>query len=347
MSGQSALNFSIVGCGRMGSKYYGMFERGLIKSAHLGSVCDLDMAKMENFKCVYKTNNFEDLLKPEQPETIIISTDSSVHFEQACSAIKSGKNVVIEKPISMHKKQAEALKKLVEQESVKLFPVFQNRYNPHIQNLKLAISKDNIGQIILVSANLFWCRTQAYFDQADWRGSLSEDGGVLLNQGIHILDMLDWLFGPLKLKSAVEGSKLCDIEAPETIVCFLESESGTIINASFSLAARPHDQKTSLTMLTETGYYELGGKALNDLIVPHPLLNSASRDQKKYNESVIISLKELNFPEIYGGFHALFLNDVVSCLKDKKRQIIEVGDAIKSLALIEEIHKILRIKVDV
>ena len=67
----------------------------------------------------------------------------------------------------MQKKQVEALKKLVEQESVKLFPVFQNRYNPHIQNLKLAISKDNIGQIILVSANLFWCRTQAYFDQAD------------------------------------------------------------------------------------------------------------------------------------------------------------------------------------
>ena len=76
-------------------------------------------------------------------------------------------------------------------------------------------------------------------------------------------------------------------------------------------------------------------------------MNSDSKDQKQYYEKRKNLFRELNFPEVYGGFHALFLNDVVSCLKDEKRQMIEVGDAIKSLALIEEIHKFLGIKADV
>lgn len=335
---KNLVSFSLLGCGRMGSKYLSMFSSGLIHNAKITAACDKKGELLTNVNCDFLTTNFGDLCKRDMPKNIIIATDSELHFEHAKKAIEAQKNVIIEKPITMRSSDALVLDKLATKHNVSIFPVLQHRCNPIVQSLKKIVETKKIGKTILVTGNLFWCRNQSYFDQAEWRGKLKTDGGVIFNQGIHLIDLVEWVFGPLQLINATEGRKLCDIEAPETVICNFKNEDGVIVNLNLSLASRPKDQKTSLTILSETGYLEIDGKSLNKIVVKHPLLDHLVSPVPS-SHSIVKTLKEIGLPDVYGEYHVHFLNKVVDALNRVSLAQIDVKSASRTLVLIENIFE--------
>ena len=132
---------------------------------------------------------------------ISICTPSGLHKSHAIQCLKKGVNVLIEKPMALNRKDGNEIIKAGKKYKKKIFVCLQNRYNPTIQLLKKAIDNNKFGKIYFVSVNVFWNRGQNYYDQDKWRGTKKFDGGALMNQYIHFIDLLIWLFGPIKKKT--------------------------------------------------------------------------------------------------------------------------------------------------
>ena len=130
-------------------------------------------------------------------DLISICTPSGLHKTHAVQCLKKGVNVLIEKPMALNKNDA---KEIINFGKIykKIFVCLQNRYNPTIQILKKALDKGELGKIYFVNVNIFWNRDQKYYDQDKWRGTKKFDGGALMNQSIHFVDLLIWLFGPIQ-----------------------------------------------------------------------------------------------------------------------------------------------------
>ena len=142
--------------------------------------------------------------------------------------------------------------------------VFQNRFNKSIQFLKELVEKKKFGKIVSVSIKLLWCRYQNYYND-EWHGKWKDDGGVINQQAIHHVDVMRWLFGPIKSVCAVSSNRLNKLQAEDTmhvLVKFLSGFNGTI---EATTATRPLDLEASITVLGEKGRIVISGIALNQI----------------------------------------------------------------------------------
>ena len=108
--------------------------------------------------------------------------------------------------MAINVKDAERMIKTFQELNKKLFVVKQVRFSQSIQMIKKALEEKRFGQVYMINLNLFWTRPQEFYDTADWRGTLAMDGGTLLNQGSHYIDLIDWLFGPVTQVSAMNAT---------------------------------------------------------------------------------------------------------------------------------------------
>ena len=140
---------------------------------------------------------------------------------------------------------------------VELFVVKQNRRNFTLQLLKNAIEKGRFGRIYMVNVNVFWTRPQEYYDSAKWRGTWEFDGGALMNQASHYVDLLDWLIGPIESLQAYTATLARNIEVEDTGVVSLKWRSGALGSLNVSMLTYPKNLEGSITVLGEKGTFEL------------------------------------------------------------------------------------------
>src|SRR5690606_17599611 len=124
-----------------------------------------------------------------------VTTSSGSHAEISKQVLQAGKHLIVEKPIAMTYQEAEQLIQLAEQQNVTLSVISQNRYKDHVVQAKRVIDQGGLGRLVLIEALTPYYRDQVYYDSADWRGTLKEDGGALMNQGIHFIDLMLWFGG--------------------------------------------------------------------------------------------------------------------------------------------------------
>ena len=214
------LNFAILGCGRISISHIKAIiaERN---RCNLIAICD---KSIENLDSTYnyakkefndkniildllKFKNLKDLLSAHKNKDIhidllIICTPSAMHAKQTIEAAKYGINICTEKPMALNVKDCKEMIRICKNKKVRLFIVKQNRLNTTLQDLKAKLNKGMFGKIGIVSLNVFWHRPQSYYDQANWRGTKSFDGGALMNQASHYVDLLEWLIGPIESVSS-------------------------------------------------------------------------------------------------------------------------------------------------
>jgi len=209
---------------------------------------------------------------------------------------------------------------------VRLFVVKQNRYNSTLQLLKNAVSKGRFGQIYSVAINVFWSRPQQYYDSAKWRGTWEFDGGALMNQASHYVDLIDWLIGPVESVQAQIGTLARNIEVEDSAVVGLRWRSGALGSINVTMLSFRENFEGSITILGEKGTVRVGGVAVNridhwDFLEQHP------DDQR---------IKEANYQtdSVYGFGHTAYYKNLIDCLRGQDQPMTDGREGLRSLELL-------------
>ncbi|MCP1310616.1 Gfo/Idh/MocA family protein [Paenibacillus tyrfis] len=231
MSDQSRkVRFAVVGCGGISSSHFTGIERA--PEAELAAVCDVDACRAEQYGAKYGVKAYTDygqLLTNPDVDVVCLCTPSGMHAGQTIQAAEAGKHVVCEKPMAIRLSDAERMIEACDVIGVKLATIFPRRMSPASQFVKKLLDDGKLGRLSLCSGYVKFYRDQAYYDSAGWRGTWAMDGGgAMMNQGIHTIDLLQWLAGPVDSLHGYARNVLRDIEVEDTAVASLQFKSGAL-----------------------------------------------------------------------------------------------------------------------
>ncbi len=179
------------------------------------------------------------LLARRDVEVVCVCVPSGLHTVIGIQAAKAGKHLVVEKPIDVGLDAADRLIDAAQAAGVALTVISQHRFDPGLVELKRLLDDRALGRLVLGEASTKWYRTQGYYDSAAWRGTYALDGGSLMNQGVHYVDLLRWCMGPAAEISAVCSTQAHQMEAEDTALAVVRFASGAVGTIMSSTAAFP------------------------------------------------------------------------------------------------------------
>src|SRR5919112_2746897 len=222
------IRFALVGCGRISANHFNAIEKHGDR-AELVGVCDIDpeaLAKAEARTGAPGFRSLDALLAGTDADVVILATPSGVHADEAAQVAAARRHVMTEKPMATRWRDGKRMVHACDQAGVHLFVVKQNRRNATLQLLKRAVEKRRFGRIYMVTINVFWSRPQSYYDSAKWRGTWEFDGGALMNQASHYVDLVDWLIGPVESVQAYVATLARNIQVEDTATVGVRWRSG-------------------------------------------------------------------------------------------------------------------------
>src|SRR5688572_28699142 len=245
------IRFALVGCGRISKNHFDALAKHT-ERAELVAVCDVDSAALDAAVSRNGARGFLDLgamLKESDADVIVLATPSGIHAAQAIQVAGASRHVMTEKPMATRWEDGKRMVHACDEAGVRLFVVKQNRHNATLQLAKRAVERERFGRIYMVTLNVFWSRPQSYYDSAAWRGTWEFDGGALMNQASHYIDLLDWLIGPVESVMAYTGTLARDIEVEDTGVAAIRWRNGALGTVNVSMLAYPKNMEGSITVL--------------------------------------------------------------------------------------------------
>ena len=225
----NTVKFGIIGCGSIAAwhaKAIEMSINGILSGVADGRKENAErFAKEHNVKCF---NSIDEMLKSNEIDAVTICTPSGFHAEYALSAIKEGKHILVEKPLAITNEDCKKVIDAAKEKGVCAGVISQHRFKDAIQELKKFVSEGKLGKLITGDLLMKYYRSQEYYDSSNWRGTWALDGGSLMNQGIHGVDLLLYIMGPVKRVFGCINTLTHDIEAEDTSVATVEFQSGAL-----------------------------------------------------------------------------------------------------------------------
>ena len=236
------LRFGILGCGVIGP-HHARAIAGL-ESAELVAVADIVPDLAEDLAGEHECpaySSLEGMLSGVDLDVVCVCTPSGMHAENAITVLEAGKDVVIEKPVDVTLEAADRLLEVQRATGRKVAVVSQHRFDAATRAVHEAVTNGEFGRMTSGTAEVRWWRSQSYYDSGGWRGTWELDGGgVLINQAIHSLDLLQWLMGPVIEVTAYTGLLAHErIEVEDTAVAILKFASGALGTIMATTAAFP------------------------------------------------------------------------------------------------------------
>ena len=322
------IKIALVGCGRISKNHFDAIKQHR-NNLELVSVCDNDPQALsdavENTK-VEGFNRLSKLLEKSDADVFTLCTPSGLHAEQAAMIANSGIHVITEKPMATRWDDGKNMVSVCDRAYVRLFVVKQNRANATLQLLKQAISKNRFGKIYTVALNVFWSRPQSYYDQAHWRGTWEFDGGALMNQASHYIDLLDWLIGPVASVHAMTGTLARNIEVEDTAVMNVRWRSGTLGTVNVTMLTYPKNYEGTITIIGEKGTVRVGGLAVNEI------QRWEFEDTQPEDES--INDASYQTTSVYGFGHPSYYENVIKVLRGECEPETDGREGLKSLEIL-------------
>jgi UDP-N-acetyl-2-amino-2-deoxyglucuronate dehydrogenase len=322
------IKIAIVGCGRISKNHFGSIEQHS-DEMELAAVCDIDSAVLAEHAEKYKVPTYrdmEEMLKNEQLDLVVLCTPSGCHSDQAVLAAKHKVHIITEKPMATRWNDGVRMVKACDETGVRLFVVKQNRRNTTLQLLKRAVSEKRFGKIHMVHLNVFWTRLQSYYDQGNgWRGTWEFDGGALMNQASHYVDLLDWLIGPVEKVQAMMSTTR-DIEVEDTGVLNIKWRNGALGSMSVTMLTYPKNLEGSITILGEKGTVRIGGVAVNDIQLWQ------FEESRDYDQQIQSANYETT--SVYGFGHPLYYKNVIEVLRGNAKPETDGREGLKSLEIL-------------
>jgi UDP-N-acetyl-2-amino-2-deoxyglucuronate dehydrogenase len=323
---------ALVGCGRISRNHFEALRKvgGLTLTAVCDVVLERALASAEQ-EGVPAFSSYEEMLQRVECDIVSICTPSGLHAAQGALAARAGKHVITEKPMAISLGQADELVKACDDAGVFLFVVKQNRLNPPIQLLRRAVDKGRFGRIFIANTTVRWQRPQEYYDAAPWRGTWEFDGGAIMNQASHYVDLIQWLVGPVESVMAKTATQARRIEAEDSGVALLKFRSGALGVIEVNVLTYPRNIEGSITILGEKGSVKIGGTAVNR--VEHWQFADYDDDDK------LVDSASTNPPNVYGFGHEGYYRNVLSVLRGEAQPQTDGRAGRKSLELILGIYE--------
>jgi UDP-N-acetyl-2-amino-2-deoxyglucuronate dehydrogenase len=272
-------------------------------------------------------------------DAVALCTPSGLHPKHGIIAARAGKHVVCEKPMAISLEDADELVRECDAAGVQLFVVKQNRLNPAIQLLKRAVDRGRFGRIYLANTTVRWTRPQEYYDQAPWRGTWEFDGGAIMNQASHYVDLIQWLVGPVESVMAKTATLARRIESEDTGIAVLKFRSGALGVIEVTMLTYPRNLEGSITILGEKGTVKVGGTAVNR--VEHWTFSDY------HDDDMLVETTATNPPSVYGYGHEGYYRNVLAVLRGEAKAETDGRAGRKSLELILGIYQSAKLGRDV
>jgi predicted dehydrogenase len=238
---EKRLKFGIVGCGVIGDVHAAAISH--LPDAELVAVADSEPERAERLADQYGVRAYSDLnamLEHEDLDVVNVCTPSGMHGEQACAVMRSGRHVIVEKPMEITRPALDRMRQVQREAGVKLSVISQHRFDPATQRVRALIGEGALGRLVLGNAQIPWWRSQEYYDSGAWRGTHELDGGgVLMNQSIHSIDLLQWLMGGVRSVVAYTETLVHEMPTEDVAVAVLRFQNGALGTIAATTGAYP------------------------------------------------------------------------------------------------------------
>ncbi|ADY57278.1 oxidoreductase domain protein [Syntrophobotulus glycolicus DSM 8271] len=327
------LRFGVIGCGRIAPKHTESILA--IPDAELAAVCDIVPGRAEEFARKYQARpylDYQEMLRSEDIDIVTVATPSDLHAEIGIAAARAGKHVMVEKPMAMTLESADRLIQACREAGVKLGVIHQNRFNQSVKTLRAALEDGRFGMLTHAQATVRWNRNDEYYQQAPWRGTRLQDGGVLMNQSIHNIDLLQWMMGPAEEVFGFTRTALRPIEMEDVAGAVIKFNNGSIGIIEAASTIYPKNLEETLNIFGESGSVIIGGIAVNRI---EAWEFPGSEDEK----AGIFAAQKTDPPSVYGFGHREIIENMMEAVRADTVPAVPGEEGRKALEIILAIYK--------
>lgn len=337
------LKIALIGCGRISYKHVeGITQNN--KEIELVAVCDVVKSNARNKRDQYIKAladsvdvkvyvNYKEMIEEVDIDIIAIATESGYHCEIAEYCMNKGKHVIVEKPMALSTQDADSMIECGKKNNVKLCISHQNRFNKPIQKLRDAIEENRFGKLVNGTARTLWNRNMGYYEKAPWRGTWELDGGTLMNQCIHNIDLLQWMMGGvIDSVYAQCDTFLRDIEGEDYGAIIIRFKNKAIGIVEGSACVYPENLEETLSVFGETGTVVIGGIAVNKI-------ETWKFADNINNEEEILKRQQENPDSVYGFGHTPLYKDMIDAINNGREPLINGEEGKKAMSIILAAYK--------
>lgn len=329
------MRYALIGCGRVSPNH---IKAALKNNFEIVALCDIVKEKAQSLKEEYSLSgaavytDFKEMINKERPELVSIATVSGTHAEISVFCAESGVNFIVEKPMAMSISEADEVISAVEKSGVTASVCHQNRFNEAVRELKAAVDGGRFGKISHGSISVRWHRGESYYSQDNWRGKWALDGGTLMNQCIHGMDLLRWLLGDsLETVAGFTSNALHPfIEGEDVGVAVARFKNGAVATVEGTVNAA-EDIEETLCIFGERGSVCLGGKSANKIEYwRFSDENDKDDERRELHEAV---------PNVYGNGHPALFADVADAIKEHRVPYVDIYAGKRAVEFVLSVYK--------
>ncbi len=333
------MNYALIGCGRIATNH---IKAVVNNKLNLVAVCDVLPEAMENLLAkhglekdtsIKRYTDYKQMIAENDITLVSIATESGIHAEIALYCIDQGINVIIEKPMAMSINDAEEIIRRSEEKGVKVSACHQNRFNVAVQKLRQALESGRFGRLSHGSINVRWNRNQDYYTQAPWRGTWAQDGGCLMNQCIHGIDLLRWMMGDEvdEVYGTTKQQFHDYLECEDVGTAIVKFKNGAVATIEGTTNVYPKNLEETLYLFGEKGTVKIGGTSTNNIDV-WDFADEGEADQANKG------LKEAT-SNVYGNGHTSLFADVIDAIENDRKPYIDAVAGRNALEMILAIYQ--------
>ncbi|MEC1719136.1 Gfo/Idh/MocA family protein [Schinkia azotoformans] len=332
------LKYALIGCGRISPNH---IAAAIKNELEIVALCDIvpenikdKISKFNLPEATHRYTDYQEMLEKEKPALVAICTESGKHGQIALDCIEAGANLIIEKPIALSLEEADEIIQKAKEKGVKVSACHQNRFNKSIQKIREAVEQERFGRLLHGAAHIRWNRGEDYYKQAPWRGTWEQDGGALMNQCIHNIDLLRWMMGDeiMEVVGMTDNLKHNFIDAEDLGLALIKFANGSYGIVEGTTNIFPTNLEETLYIFGDKGTVKAGGKSVN--IIEEwqfaDKLDDPDEVKETYHE---------NPPNVYGFGHNPLYADVIDAILTDREPYVTAEDGRRALELVLAIYK--------
>lgn len=328
------MKYALIGCGRIAVNH---IKAALNNHLEIVAVCDVVPEKIDALLAKYnlaedlsikRYTDYRQMLSENEFVLASIATESGLHAQIAFDCIDAGVNIIIEKPMAMSMADAEEIIRRSDARGVKVAACHQNRFNVAVQETRRALEAGRFGRLSHGSIHVRWNRNRDYYDQAPWRGTWAQDGGCLMNQCIHGIDLLRWMMGDEVEEVYAQTAQQFHhyLECEDVGMAVVKFKNGAIGTIEGTTNVYPKNLEETLYLFGETGTVKIGGTSTNNIDVWD------FADQRP-EDADLKGLQEAT-SNVYGNGHTLVYADMMDAIAQDRPPYIDAKAGRRALEMI-------------
>ena len=332
------MKYALIGCGRISPNHIVAAQKNGLE---IVAICDLEMRNMKDKFLKFRLSDtvqcytdYRLMLEKEKPDLIAIATESGKHAQIALDCMTIGHaNLIIEKPIALSLADADAIIETARRENLKVCACHQNRFNKSIQKIREAVEMERFGRMFHGTAHIRWARDYEYYSRAKWRGTWEQDGGALMNQCIHGIDLLRWMMGDEieEVYGVARQQFHSYLEAEDVGMAVVKFKNGAVATIEGTTNVYPKNLEETLYLFGENGTVKLGGKSTNTIDVwEFADAKEADDANKGFQEAAA---------NVYGNGHARLFADMVAAIREDRKPYVDAYAGRRALELVLAVYK--------